>query len=68
MSINELVIWAILFLTLLGVRQYYAKKEAISVEYLKGELFKIIADHKKKSQENAYVGSCGKVASVSFMT
>jgi len=48
MSANELVIWILLFLILLGLRQYYGKKEAVSVEYLKAELFEIIAKQKRE--------------------
>ena len=52
MSTSELVIWILMFLILLGMRQYYGKKEAVNVEYLKGELFKIIADEKKEFDQN----------------
>ena len=48
MNANELVIWILLFLILLGLRQYYGKKEAVSVEYLKAKLFEIIAKQKKE--------------------
>ncbi len=52
MSANELIIWILMFLILLGMRQYYGKKEAVDVEYLKGELFKIIAEQKHKFNQN----------------